>query len=124
VATQVEKAFQSEVDGIYGKKGFLFKTKGVDTPEWKFMKSLPAKKVVEYYSSDSANTTLSPEIAKELSQSPKHIKFFGQIKELMAESKGTIKPYDNEKIEPFLKRLGHFVMKEHLENSAKLSTLN
>lgn len=124
LAKQVEQAFDSEIDDIYGKKGLFGKTRGVETAEWKFMGSLPAAKVLAYYQSDSANSNLDQRVIQELTDSPKHQNFLKQITTLMNEAQGKVKPYENEAVEVFLKRLGHFVMREHLESNVKLSTLN
>jgi hypothetical protein len=124
LAKQVEQAFESEIDDIYGKKGLFGKTRGVDTQEWKFMKSLPAAKVLSYYQADSSGSALDQSIAQELTGSGKHQMFLKQVDSLMKESRGKIKPYENEAIEQFLRRLGHFVMREHLENQVLTTPSN
>jgi hypothetical protein len=80
------------------------------------MSGLPAAKVLAYYQSDSANSNLDPRVAQELTNSPKHQNFLKQMAALMDEARGKVKPYENEAVEPFLKRIGQFVMREHLEN--------
>jgi|GEM_PF-4124143 len=110
---QVEEAFREEVDDIYGKSGILGigKVAGVDTKEWKEMARLPAKEVVEYYTDDSDKSKLPTEIINSLSKSEKHSTLMRQIGELMKRTDGTVKPYENENMEQFIKRLGGFMMK-------------
>jgi len=120
---QVENAFRGEIDDIYGKKGFLGigKMAGVDTPEWGKMAKLSANDVVEYHTSNSAKSELPEEIINELSKSNKHKALIKQVIGLMGQTNNTVKPFNNENIEQFIKRLGKFLM-EH-PPQAKLSNL-
>jgi hypothetical protein len=115
IAVHVDEAFKREIDDFYGKKGLFTHTNGIDTAEWKFMAGLPAAKVVEYYNSDSSNSTLDPSVVKELTESTKHQGFLKQMNDLVGQAKGKLTPYPTETMEQFFKRLGHFVMREHLE---------
>jgi hypothetical protein len=118
VAQKVEEAFRSEVDDFYGKQKLFMRTLGTDTPEWKFMGTLPAAKVVEYYESDSSNSNLDPEIVKELTESTKHQKFLHQMSDLIEKTNNSVKPYPNETVEQFFKRLGNKIMRDNVLKAA------
>jgi hypothetical protein len=116
----VEEAFRSEINDIYGKKGLLGigKISGVNTKEWAEMARLPATKIVEYYTGDSTKSDLSPEIIKELIKSKSHGALMRQTIGLMEQSSGAVKPFANENMEQFIKRLGGYVLKTHLQKAA------
>jgi hypothetical protein len=115
---QVETAFRSEVDSIYGKKGLLGigKVNGLDTKEWKEMARLPANKVVEYYTSDSNKPELA-QVAEKLSKSKEHNVLMGQVVGLMEKSSGVIRPFENENMEQFIKRLGGHTLRTLSQNT-------
>ncbi|PIR40305.1 MAG: hypothetical protein COV33_00500 [Candidatus Zambryskibacteria bacterium CG10_big_fil_rev_8_21_14_0_10_34_34] len=110
---QVEEAFRNEINGVYGKSGFMGigKVIGVNTPEWGKMAKFPANNVVEYYTGDSNRAELPEEIINELSKSKKHSILMRQVIGLMEQTNNTVKPYNNENMEQFIKRLGTFLMK-------------
>lgn len=112
---EVEKAFRSEVDSIYGNKGLmgLGKVEGVDTKEWGEMARLPASKIVEYYTGDSAKSGLPVDVIEKLSKSRNHNFMMRQMAGLMEQTNGAVKPFEHENVEQFLKRLGGFVLKNH-----------
>jgi hypothetical protein len=116
LSAQIENAYLREMDQIYGKKrfmGLLGNISGVDTPEYKFISRLPAVKVVEYYSGDSAQAGFSAEISKELAESEQHRALWAQTDGLMKSVNGTVKPYQNENMGDYVRRLGGYVFKSH-----------
>ena len=119
IAQEVETAFRSEVNSIYGKKSLLGlgKTEGVDSKEWIEMAGLPAAKVVEYCTGDSAKSGLPEEMVKTLSKSKIHQAFLKQMIGLMEESDGAVKPFQNENVEQFIKRIGGYLLKTHLQKT-------
>lgn len=115
---EIEKAFNTEIDNIYGHKGWLGmgKIDGVSTKEWGFMKGLPAGKVLEYFR-DPESSSLPKNVLQELGTSEKHRGLVEQVTNLMDEAyqkaQVDFKPFDNgEKMEAFIKRLGAFLMKQ------------
>jgi hypothetical protein len=118
----VEVAFRSEIDNIYGKKGFagMGRVAGVNTKEWGEMARLPASKIVEYYTGDSAKSGLPADIVEKLSKSKGHNNLMKQAVGLMEQSNGAVKPFENENMEQFIKRLGGYVLRTHpLQNLQK-----
>ena len=73
----IDEAFKTEVDGIYGKRGFMGigKAEGVNTKEWGLMARLPANKIVEYATGDSKSAGLDEGVVKAISGSSKHQSF-------------------------------------------------
>ena len=120
VAGEVEQAFRNEIDGIYGKSGFLGmgKIAGIDTKEWGEIARLPATRVVEYYTGDSTKSGLASDVVEKLSKSAKHNAMASQMVGLMEQLNGAVKPFENESVEQFIKRLGSNVMKVHLQKAA------
>jgi hypothetical protein len=116
----VETAFRNEIDSVYGKSGFLGigKTAGIDTGEWEEMARLPASKVVEYYTGDSAKSGLSADIIERLSKSNSHNALIKQTINLIERSNGAIKPLGGENMEQFFKRLGGYVLRTNLQKAA------
>ena len=114
---QVEEAVFNGIDDVYGKDGFLGlgKVAGVNTPEWGKMAKFPANNVVEYYTGDSNRAELPEEIINELSQSKKHSILMKQVIGLMEQTNNTVKPYNNENVEKFLRRLVKYSL-EHPQN--------
>lgn len=112
----MDAALKAEVDSVYGKKGFMKfgRVAGINTEEWGKMSRLPAGKIVEYYMGDSTRSGLDPEVIKELVKSKKHNVFMSQVAGLIEQSNGTVKPFDNESVEQFLKRLGGYVLRAHV----------
>mgnify|MGYP001568897217 CR=1 FL=1 len=113
----IEAAFRNEINSIYGKNGLLGmgKTEGMKTKEWAEMARLPASKIIEYYTGDSAKSGLSPEIIKELVKSKSHEALMRQTAGLMERANGAVKPFANENMEQFIKRLGGYVLRTHLK---------
>lgn len=116
---EVETAFRNEIDGVYGKKGVfgLGKINGLNSKEWGEMAKLPASKVVEYYTGDSTKSGLASEVVEKLSKSKSHNALMKQVAGLMEQSGGTVKPYENENVDQFVKRLGGYVLKTHLQKA-------
>ncbi len=112
-AEAVENAFNSEINGIYSEGGILGlgKTIGVKSKEWLFISRLPVSKVLDFYTNDSDKSDLADEIKTRLQKSEKHHELVKQILGLIQQTNGVVKPYENENIEEFLRRLGGFVMK-------------
>ena len=119
VAQEIENAYMKEIDEIYGKNRFMgfFHTHGVNTPEWNLMARLPAREVVEFYSGDSSSVDLPQEITNELANSENHRNLWTKTDGLLKEVKGVVKPFENEKMSEFVKRLGGFVYKKYTEES-------
>jgi hypothetical protein len=119
-ARSVDEAFRVEINNIYGKSGFMGmgKIAGVDTKEWGEMARLPASKIVEYYTGDSTKSGLSADIIKKLSKSKSHEAIMRQTAGLMEQSNGAVKPFENENMEQFIKRLGGYVLRTHLKKAA------
>lgn len=111
----VEAAFREEINSIYGSSGFLGmgKMAGIDSPEWKEMARLPAHQVVAYYTGDSTQSGLPPEILEKLTKSKKHGALMSQVTGLMEQAGGAVKAFDNEDMEKFIKRLGAYVLKNY-----------
>lgn len=116
----VEEAFKSEIDSIYGERGFmgLGRVSGIKSKEWGEMARLPANKVVEYYTGDSAKSELAPEILKKLEKSKKHQALAEQMKGLIAQSNEDLKPYNNENMDQFIRRLGGHVLETHAKKQS------
>lgn len=110
----IEAAFQREIDIIYGKKGILGMgaTSGLESKDWIFIRKLPAGAVLQYFTGDSGQTAFPHEVADELARTENHHTLIKQIIGLMNETKGEVKPYPQESLEEFFKRLGAFVMKK------------
>ena len=121
LARETEAAFRSEIDSIYGKSGFLGmgKMEGINTKEWGEMARLPATKVVEYYTGDSTKSGLLPKDIEKLTKFKNHGALMNQAVGLMEQSSGAIKPFENENMEQFLKRLGGYVLRTSLQNLTK-----
>ncbi|MEK7117052.1 MAG: hypothetical protein AAB837_02720 [Patescibacteria group bacterium] len=117
---ETEDAFRNEIDSIYGKSGLLGigKVAGVNTKEWGEMARLPAGKIVEYYTGDSAKSGLPADIAEKLSKSSRHEAFMEQAVGLMEQSNRAVKPFENENMEQFIRRLGGYVLRAHLQKVA------
>lgn len=117
----IEMAFRKEINDIYGKSGFLGmgRIAGMDTKEWGEMAKLPASKVVEYYTGDSTKSGLTAEVVEKLSKSSKHNTLMKQVVGLMDQSNRTVKPYENESVEQFIRRLGGYVLRTHQESLPK-----
>ncbi len=118
----VEKAFANEVQTVYGSEGFMGigKVPGLSSKEWGLMKGLNAGEVVKYFTGDSEQTLLPAKVATELAKSAKHKAFSEQLLGLIDVTEGNVKPYENETVEKFLKRLGEFVMKKHTEGTSNI----
>jgi hypothetical protein len=108
----IEGAFKSGIDSIYGSKGVMGfgRTVGVNSKEWGEMARLPANKVVEYYTGDSTKSGLSAAIVDKLAKSKNHNTLMRQAIGLMGQTGGTVKPFENENMEQFIKRLGGYIM--------------
>lgn len=117
---EVERAFSDEIDHIYGKQGLmgLGKMAGTETKEWKEMARLPASKVVEYYTGDSVKSGLDSETINKLSKTQSHNALMRQMIGLMEQTSGTVKPFEGERVESFIKRLGGFVLRTSLKKAA------
>lgn len=110
-ASIVEGAYRSEVNSIYDSRGLLKKTSGIDSSEWAFMNKLPAEEVLQYARKDSSQSKLSID-TNVLDKSGKHQKFISRMIELLEEAGDGFRPYKNEKVGDFFKRLGGFIMKK------------
>ena len=110
----IETAFQREIDTIYGKKGILGlgATSGLESKDWIFVRKLPAAAVLQYFTGDSGQPAFPHEVADELARTESHHTLIKQIIGLMNETKGEVKPYPQESLDEFFKRLGAFVMKQ------------
>lgn len=115
---ETEKAFINEINNVYSKRGLFRNVAGVDTKEWGEMARLPAGKVVEYYTGDSAKSGLPEDIAEKLSKSAKHKALIKQVTGLMERSNGAVKPFEKESMEQFIKRLGGYILKTYLLQKA------
>jgi len=117
----VEKAFRDEINSIYEQSGFLGlgKVPGINTKEWGEMARLPASKVVEYYTGDSAKSGLPNEILEKLTKSKNHNALMRQTAGLMEQANGAVKPFENENMEQFIKRLGGYVLRTYSQNLPK-----
>lgn len=112
---KVEEAFRADIDKIYGRSLLLGfgHIQGVNTEEWGEMARLPANMVIEYYMGDSQKSGLPQEMLSLLGGNKKHDAFLRHVAWLMEESKGAVKPYENnETMEQFVKRLGGYLMKK------------
>lgn len=120
VAAQVEEAFHSVVDDIYGKGGLLGfgRVAGVDAPEWRQMAGLPVAKVIKYYTGNSNDSGLSLEVSNMLFNSKKHTRFAKEMLRLLEQTNDTIKPFENERVEQFVKRAAAYVFKSNLQSKA------
>ncbi len=111
---KVEEAFKNDIDQIYGKKGLLGvgKVAGINTKEGKKMLGRSAKKIVEYRMGDSAKSGLSPGDMEEITKSRQDNIFMDKVLvDLMEKTKGVIKPFENEDVGTFIKRLGAQALK-------------
>ncbi|MFA6269755.1 MAG: hypothetical protein WC657_00925 [Candidatus Paceibacterota bacterium] len=117
---ELEMAFLGEIDSIYGKSGLLGigRTPGIKTKEWAEMAKIPAVKLVEYYTGDSTKAGLAPDIIKKLTMK-NHQTLMRQMAGLMEQSNGAVKPFENENVEQFIRRLGGYVLRTHSQNLAK-----
>lgn len=122
--TAVERAFYDDVQRAYGSKGFLGLRKviGVNTKDWGLMRGLSANEVVKYLTDNSAETKLPPNIVSELTKSAKHQAFGKQIIGLIGMTEGKVKPYENENMADFTKRLGRFVMEKHSQGISNIKS--
>ena len=113
----LEAAFNNEIDQIYGKKGLmgLRYTPGAESKEWMYISKLPAKAIFEYFTGDSSKSGLPAEITGELAKTESHYNLMKQLVGLINETQGVVKPDDSENVESFVRRLGAFVMKEHMQ---------
>lgn len=103
----VESAVRNGINDIYGESGFMGfgKVIGVNSKGWGEMARLPANKVIEYYTGDSTKSGLVTDIVEKLLKSKKHNAFMNQMAGLMEQSDGAVKPFENENIEQFARRL-------------------
>lgn len=117
----VEQAFRDEINSIYEQSGFLGfgKTMGINTKEWGEMARLPASKVVEYYTGDSAKSGLPDDVVEKLANSKNHNALMRQTVGLMEQANGAVKPFENENMEQFIRRLGGYVLKTYSQNLPK-----
>lgn len=117
----VESAFRSEIDSIYGKNGFLGfgRLAGIDSLEWKEIANLPVDKVLRYYTGDSTRSGFSAEIVEKLARSQNHKALVDQTQGLIGVSKGIVRPFENESVEQFIKRLGEYVLRTNAKNLSK-----
>lgn len=107
---KVEGAFSNGIDDIYGRSRFLGigRIQGVDTKEWALMKGLSASKVMEFYTGNSEEVDFPSNIVKELSISDRHRNFWKQMDGIIKATNGVVKPYQNENVSVFMRRLiGH-----------------
>lgn len=111
---KIREAFENDVNQIYSKSKMLglVKEKGLNTEEWKFISKLPAKRVIDFGTQDSALSDLSPEVKIQLADSPLHRKMIDHLNKLVKAAGGAVKPFENENMETFIKRLGGYIMKK------------
>lgn len=111
--TKVEGAFTAGIDDIYGRSRLLGlgRIQGVDTKEWALIKGLSASKVMEFYTGNSEEVDFPSNIANELSTSDRHRNLWKQMDGLMKASDGLVKPYQNENIAVFMRRLVGYTLK-------------
>lgn len=126
ISSSVEQAFKSEIDEIYGDKGFLGfgRVVGINSKDWGLMRGLSASEVLKYFTGNSEDTNLSAKIINELAKSSKHQRLGRQLIGLIEETDGKLKPYNNENVEDFLKRLGRFVMEQHSSKGSVVTNPN
>ncbi len=117
-----ETAVANGINNIYGKSGFLGfgKVAGINSEDWVKMAGLLSKKVVEYYTGDSAKSGLAADVVEELSKSGRHNAFLKQMAGLMEQTKGAVKPFENnENMGQFMRRLVGYSLKAQAQNLAK-----
>lgn len=104
---EIEDALNKGLEDVYAKKGVMGigKVSGKDTKEWELMRKLNADAVLGYYTGDSSASSLPSNITSALSKSEEHYRLVEELKELMDQIAGGVKPYENENVEAFLKRL-------------------
>jgi len=119
----VEEAFRSEINGVYEESGpwGFGKIEGIKTKKWGEMAKLPADNVVEYYTGDSTKSGLPLDTIEKLSNSKKHNAMMKQVIGLMEQSNGAVKPFKNENMEQFIRRLGGYVLKTYSQNLPKVA---
>ncbi|MEK7669340.1 MAG: hypothetical protein AAB350_01990 [Patescibacteria group bacterium] len=117
----VEKAFRDEINNVYRERGpwGFGEIEGINTKKWGEMARLPANKVVEYYTGNSAQSGLPADIVEKLSNSKKHNALMRQTVGLMEQANGAVKPFEYENMEQFIKRLGGYVLKTYSQNLQK-----
>ncbi len=122
--TAVERAFNNDIQRAYGSEGFLGLRKviGANTKDWGLMKGLSANEVIKYFTDDSADTKLPPNVVSELAKSAKHKEFGDQLLGLIEMTDGNVKPYENENVADFTKRLGRFVMEKHSQGVSNIKS--
>lgn len=120
----VEKAFYDEVQNVYGKDGLMGigRVVGVNSKDWGLVKGLSANEVIKYFTDNSTETNLPPNIVSELTKSAKHQAFGKQLLGLIDMTDGNVKPYENENVMDFTKRLGKFVMEKHSQGISNIKT--
>lgn len=119
----VESAVRNGINDIYGESGFMGfgKVIGVNSKGWGEMARLPANKVIEYYTGDSAKSGLAPDIIEKLLKSQKHNAFMGQMAGLMEQSNGAVKPFENENMEQFARRVVSYSLRTQSQNLQKVA---
>jgi hypothetical protein len=85
------------------------------------MSKLPAINVIRYYTGNSAESGLPNDIIEKISKSKEHNNLIKQTVGLMEQSGGAVKPAEKETIEEFIKRLGGYVMRTHIQNLNKVA---
>jgi len=117
-AQQIEVAFRDDINSVYTEKAMfgLSKVPGIRTENWKFMSTLSAKKVLEFYTEDSNESDLSSDIQQELKEVPAHQKMLHHMTELVKMAEGKVVPSDRENVATYVKRLGGFILSNHRNN--------
>ena len=109
---KLEAAFKDDINSIYGKNKLfgLSKVAGVKSAEWNGIKSMPAKKFTEFFTHNSEEGDLPSKLREILASAPQHRNMALHLSELMKLSGGKVKPFENENLEAFIRRLGGYVM--------------
>lgn len=117
---KVEAAFREDLDSVYGKSKLfgLTKIEGAKTAEWGSVRGMPAKKFTEFFTHNSEESELPAKLKEVLNSAPQHRKMALHLNELMKLAEGKVRPFDNENLEAFTRRLGGFVMASHEQLAA------
>lgn len=118
----IENSFKAGIDEIYGNKGILNigNKSGFLSKEWKEISNLNASEYLVYATKDASKSGLQPEIIAKLDSSKRHIQFKDQLLGLLDQVKDIdFKPYDNETVANFTKRVAGFVYRRYLQSQPK-----
>ncbi|MEK7117658.1 MAG: hypothetical protein AAB861_02680, partial [Patescibacteria group bacterium] len=88
------------------------------TAEWGSVRGMPAKKFTEFFTHNSEESELPAKLKEVLNSAPQHRKMALHLNELMKLAEGKVRPFDNENLEAFTRRLGGFVMASHEQLAA------